>query len=96
METILAAWSLQQILITAVIGIVAGALARFILPGRQSMNWILTLVLGVAGAYVGGFVQGMLNVGGGTLLWQIIFATAGALLILVILSLFGVFKKKKS
>lgn len=96
MQTILAAtaWTPQAIVITAVIGLVAGALARFILPGKQNMNMILTIVLGVAGAFVGAFAKGALNIpGGDTLLWQIVFATGGALILLILLSLFGVFKK---
>lgn len=97
MQTLLAAtaWTPQAIVVTLVIGLVAGALARFILPGKQSMNPILTIVLGVAGAFVGAFVKGAFEIpGGDTLLWQIVFATGGALLLLIVLSLFGVFRKK--
>ena len=35
-----------------VIGLVAGLLARFLLPGRDPMGFILTMVLGVAGAFL--------------------------------------------
>ncbi|HTQ19014.1 GlsB/YeaQ/YmgE family stress response membrane protein, partial [Mycobacterium sp.] len=34
--------------------LVVGLIARAIVPGKQSMGWIATTVLGVAGAYVGG------------------------------------------
>ena len=37
-----------------IIGLVVGLIARAIVPGKQSMGWIATTVLGVAGAYVGG------------------------------------------
>ena len=39
-----------------VLGLVAGALAKFIMPGQQGGGIILTIVLGVVGALVGGFL----------------------------------------
>jgi len=39
-----------------ILGLVAGAIAKFILPGRQGGGWIITLVLGVVGALLGGFI----------------------------------------
>ena len=42
-----------------VIGLVAGALARLVVPGRQSMGLALTLALGLAGSLLGGFVSPM-------------------------------------
>jgi uncharacterized membrane protein YeaQ/YmgE (transglycosylase-associated protein family) len=41
---------------TLVIGLIVGAIARFILPGEQKMGWILTCLLGVAGSFVAGYV----------------------------------------
>jgi uncharacterized membrane protein YeaQ/YmgE (transglycosylase-associated protein family) len=41
---------------TLVIGLIVGAVARFLLPGDQKMGWILTCVLGVAGSFVAGYV----------------------------------------
>ena len=43
-----------------VVGLVVGALARFLLPGDQKMGWILTCLLGIGGSLVAGFVgQGL-------------------------------------
>jgi uncharacterized membrane protein YeaQ/YmgE (transglycosylase-associated protein family) len=39
-----------------ILGLVAGALAKFIMPGQQGGGIILTTVLGVVGALVGGFL----------------------------------------
>jgi uncharacterized membrane protein YeaQ/YmgE (transglycosylase-associated protein family) len=39
-----------------VIGLVAGFLARAVVPGRQSMSVLQTILLGVAGSFVGGFL----------------------------------------
>ncbi|GHD77072.1 putative membrane protein YeaQ/YmgE (transglycosylase-associated protein family) [Salinibacterium amurskyense] len=41
-----------------VLGLIAGAIAKAILPGRQGGGWLATLLLGVVGALVGGFVGG--------------------------------------
>jgi uncharacterized membrane protein YeaQ/YmgE (transglycosylase-associated protein family) len=41
---------------TLIIGLIVGAIARFILPGEQKMGWILTCLLGVAGSFVAGYV----------------------------------------
>lgn len=72
------------IAVTAVLGIVAGALARFLIPGKQSMNLIFTMILGIAGAFVGGYIQGATGIGGVGLLWTVIMATAGAIILLLV------------
>ena len=42
-------------------GLLVGACARFLVPGRQSMSLLMTLVLGIAGAFVGGFLYSLLG-----------------------------------
>ncbi|WP_374946066.1 GlsB/YeaQ/YmgE family stress response membrane protein [Agreia sp.] len=39
-----------------VVGIIAGALARLIVPGKQNLSIGMTIVLGVVGSFVGGFL----------------------------------------
>jgi len=46
------------------LGLIAGAIAKAILPGRQGGGWVITLVLGVVGALLGGWI-GSLIFGGG-------------------------------
>jgi uncharacterized membrane protein YeaQ/YmgE (transglycosylase-associated protein family) len=46
------------------LGLIAGAIAKAILPGRQGGGWLVTLVLGVVGAILGGWI-GSLVFGGG-------------------------------
>jgi uncharacterized membrane protein YeaQ/YmgE (transglycosylase-associated protein family) len=41
---------------TIIVGLLVGAIARFVLPGEQKMGWILTCLLGIAGSLVAGFV----------------------------------------
>lgn len=43
-----------------ILGLIAGAIAKAILPGRQGGGWIATLVLGVIGALLGGWIGGAL------------------------------------
>ena len=44
-----------------VVGLVAGALARLVIPGRDPMGWLGTLVLGLVGALIGGFLFSLLG-----------------------------------
>jgi uncharacterized membrane protein YeaQ/YmgE (transglycosylase-associated protein family) len=41
---------------TIFVGLIVGALARFVLPGEQKMGWILTCLLGIAGSFIAGYV----------------------------------------
>ncbi|MCI4658119.1 MULTISPECIES: GlsB/YeaQ/YmgE family stress response membrane protein [Cryobacterium] len=42
------------------LGLIAGAIAKLILPGQQGGGWFVTLLLGVVGALLGGFLGGIL------------------------------------
>jgi uncharacterized membrane protein YeaQ/YmgE (transglycosylase-associated protein family) len=53
----------MQILGLIVIGIVIGVLARLVLPGRQPIGVWLTILLGIAGALVGGIVASAIGTG---------------------------------
>ena len=50
-----------QILGLIVVGLVIGALARLIKPGRQRMSILATLLLGIVGAVIGGVIGGLIN-----------------------------------
>ena len=47
---------LTFIITLIIIGLIAGALARLVVPGRQSMSILATIVLGIVGSFVGGFL----------------------------------------
>jgi len=66
------------------LGLVVGVLAKWIMPGPDPGGMILTILLGVAGAFVGGFVGSLLGLGSvtGFNLGSLALATAGALLLL--------------
>ena len=54
----------MQILGLIVIGLVIGAIARLIKPGRQKLGILWTLLLGLAGALIGGIIASFLGTGG--------------------------------
>lgn len=47
-----------------IIGLVAGAIAKLIMPGRDPGGIVMTILLGIAGSFVGGFLADMLGMGG--------------------------------
>ena len=51
------------ILTWIIFGLIAGALAKLIMPGNQGMGWLMTIILGIVGAYVGAFVGQLLELG---------------------------------
>jgi uncharacterized membrane protein YeaQ/YmgE (transglycosylase-associated protein family) len=67
-----------------VIGLIAGALGKLIMPGDDPGGIIVTILLGIAGALVGGFIASLVGLGGGGLLWTIVVATIGAIILLAI------------
>jgi uncharacterized membrane protein YeaQ/YmgE (transglycosylase-associated protein family) len=78
------------ILAWIVLGLIAGALAKLLMPGKDGGGWIITMILGIAGAFVGGFLGSKLGIGGaadGVNLVSIITATAGAFILLFIYKL---------
>ncbi|MER3545019.1 MAG: GlsB/YeaQ/YmgE family stress response membrane protein [Chloroflexota bacterium] len=78
------------ILAWIVFGLIAGALAKFIMPGRQGGGIILTIVLGIVGAVVGGFIATyVLSFGdiSGFDLRSLVIAVGGALLVLFLYGL---------
>jgi len=52
------------ILAWIVFGLIAGALAKFIMPGRDPGGIIVTILIGIAGAVLGGFIGSYLGFGG--------------------------------
>ena len=72
-----------------VVGLIAGLLARWITPGPDPGGIIVTVLVGMAGASVGGFLIRILGGTGATGLniWSILVATIGALLLLFLYNL---------
>ena len=70
-------------------GALIGILARFIKPGADPMGWILTILLGIAGAFVGGYVAPMLGVSNKMAVWGVAIVAA-----IVLLALYEMVRRK--
>ncbi len=73
------------------LGLVAGALAKLVMPGDQKSGCLMTIVLGVVGAFVGGYVGTYLGIGTVDSLnvKSIGIATGGAFLVLLAARMLG-------
>ncbi|MCB0164376.1 MAG: GlsB/YeaQ/YmgE family stress response membrane protein [Anaerolineae bacterium] len=70
-----------------VVGLIIGALAKFVMPGRDPGGCLVTSLIGIAGAFVGGFLSNLLglSVATGTLdFMSIIFGVIGAVILLLL------------
>ena len=67
-----------------VLGLLAGLVAKLIMPGKDPGGFIITILLGVAGALVGGFLASLLGIGSvtGFNLGSFLIAVVGAILLL--------------
>lgn len=73
-----------------ILGLIAGAIAKAILPGRQGGGWIATLLLGVVGAMLGGWLGSMLFGADMNEFWSLeswLLAIGGAIVVLLIYGL---------
>ncbi|AQA23968.1 putative membrane protein [Rhodococcus sp. MTM3W5.2] len=69
---------------TIIFGAVIGVLARLVIPGKQAMGWVITVLLGIAGALIGYWIWDMISDTGDTSgidwwRWIISIAAAAAL-----------------
>ncbi|WEK62284.1 MAG: GlsB/YeaQ/YmgE family stress response membrane protein [Candidatus Microbacterium colombiense] len=79
-----------------ILGLLAGAIAKLILPGKQRGGWFVTLLLGVVGAMLGGWLGGLLfNVGLDSFfsLTTWVLAIGGSLVVLLV---YGVITGRRS
>jgi uncharacterized membrane protein YeaQ/YmgE (transglycosylase-associated protein family) len=78
-----------------IFGLIVGVIARFLMPGDQPMGLLMTILLGVAGSFVGGYIGSLVSGGGLSVAepssW--IGSVLGALLLLF---LYGLMTKKKA
>ena len=74
------------ILTWILVGLVAGIIAKFIMPGRDPGGIIVTILIGIAGGMLGGFIASQLNLGTmtGFDIRSLVIAVLGALLLLFI------------
>jgi uncharacterized membrane protein YeaQ/YmgE (transglycosylase-associated protein family) len=73
-----------------VVGLVAGGIAKLLLPGKDVGGCVVTMLIGIAGACLGGFLGTLLGFGSfqGFDIRSLLLAVGGAVLVLVLLRLF--------
>jgi uncharacterized membrane protein YeaQ/YmgE (transglycosylase-associated protein family) len=65
-----------------IFGAIVGTLAKFLMPGKDSLGCVVTIILGIAGAMVGGFLGRFMGLYGEGQPAGYVMATIGAILIL--------------
>jgi uncharacterized membrane protein YeaQ/YmgE (transglycosylase-associated protein family) len=74
----------MHLILFLIFGLVVGALARFIVPGKESGGWLVSLLLGVAGSFTGAFLgeaMGFYREGGPA---GFIMSLLGAILLVIV------------
>lgn len=91
---------LVTIIAWIVLGAIAGFIARVIVPGDQGLGTLGTIVLGIVGAFVGGFLAYILGLGTGPAgggdvvnIYSIVLAVIGAI---VVIFLVGAFSRRRA
>ena len=74
------------LLLSVLIGLVAGYLGSLIFKGSGN-GMLINLIVGVVGGFIGGSLFDWLGIGGGGIIWQLIAATVGAIILLWVASL---------
>lgn len=69
-----------------ILGLIAGTLAKWIMPGNDGSGWIVTILLGIAGSFAGGFLGSFVGLGSadGINIGSIVTATVGAFVLLFV------------
>jgi uncharacterized membrane protein YeaQ/YmgE (transglycosylase-associated protein family) len=81
------------ILVWIILGLIVGVIAKLIMPGKDPGGFIITIILGIAGAFVGGFIATRLGLGTviGFDIRSLLIAVGGAVLLLIV---YRMIKKK--
>jgi uncharacterized membrane protein YeaQ/YmgE (transglycosylase-associated protein family) len=81
----------MHILAWIIFGLIAGVIAKILMPGDDPGGFIITILLGIAGAIVGGFLAGVLglvgetvNLGDRNFFIRLAFAVLGAIILLAL------------
>jgi uncharacterized membrane protein YeaQ/YmgE (transglycosylase-associated protein family) len=77
----------MHILWTLLLGLIVGIIAKFIYPGRESMGWIMTIILGIAGSFVATYLGHWLHIYQAGQTAGFIGAIVGALILLFVYNL---------
>ena len=79
----------MDIILMVVWGLIAGAIAKMLMPGKDPGGIVVTILLGIAGSLLGGFLFNAIGIGGGERYAGLIGSVIGAVLLLFIYRLFS-------
>lgn len=84
----------ETILGFLLIGLIAGALGKLLMPGKDPGGCLITMLIGIAGSFLGGFLASLIGIeGAGSFVAKLLVATAGAIVLLLLYRL--IIRKKK-
>jgi uncharacterized membrane protein YeaQ/YmgE (transglycosylase-associated protein family) len=79
---------IMALLFWIIVGLIAGALAKLVMPGDDPGGAIVTIIIGIVGAVIGGFLLSLIGIGGGAsgngFITSIIAGIIGAVILLAI------------
>ena len=79
---------LTALLFWIIVGLIAGALAKLVMPGDDPGGIVVTIIIGIVGAILGGFLLRLIGIGGGAgsggFIFSIIAGVIGAVILLAI------------
>jgi uncharacterized membrane protein YeaQ/YmgE (transglycosylase-associated protein family) len=88
----------MTIIMFLVVGLIVGAIARLLMPGRDSLGLLGTAILGIVGSFIGGFLQNLIEYHKAGLhsfhMVGIIGSIIGAFVLLLILRLTGLDRRR--
>jgi uncharacterized membrane protein YeaQ/YmgE (transglycosylase-associated protein family) len=79
----------MDIVLMIVFGLIAGAIAKLLMPGRDPGGILVTILLGIAGSLLGGFLFNAIGVGGGERYAGLIGSVIGAVILLLAYRMFA-------
>jgi uncharacterized membrane protein YeaQ/YmgE (transglycosylase-associated protein family) len=78
---------LYALIFWVIVGLIAGALAKAVMPGDNPSGIVVTMIIGIVGAVLGGWLLSLIGLGGGAAtgdwIWSIISGIVGAVILLL-------------
>ncbi|GAB4462790.1 MAG: GlsB/YeaQ/YmgE family stress response membrane protein [Armatimonadaceae bacterium] len=74
----------MNLIVMILVGLIAGAIAKALMPGtnKEPSGWVMTILLGIGGAMVGGWLGGMIGIRSTNIVGEILVSSAGAMVII--------------
>jgi uncharacterized membrane protein YeaQ/YmgE (transglycosylase-associated protein family) len=72
----------MDVVLMILFGLIAGAIAKMLMPGRDPGGIVITILLGIAGSLIGGFLFNAMGIGGGERYAGLIGSVIGAMILL--------------